>query len=227
MPRITVMGVPLGGYETNGYLVFDPDDQSNACWLVDTGEHPEPLFALARREGKTPALILFTHAHVDHIAGAGEATAAYPGVPRLGHPIEHGWFGDPDKNLSGWSGFPITVPAPTGTLAQGDELPLGASRWRVIETPGHSPGSISLCTTNLDQPIAIVGDTIFQGSVGRVDLPGANPSHFATTLFDRLLALPDDTRIFPGHGPPTTIGAERRANPFLRGGRENFVRAIA
>ncbi|MDA0802736.1 MAG: MBL fold metallo-hydrolase [Planctomycetota bacterium] len=227
MPRAQVNAVPLGVYETNGHVVWDPDDETHACWLVDTGEHPEPLFALARQQGLVPVAILFTHAHVDHIAGTGQAVAKYPSIPRLAHPLEHGWFGDPDRNLSAFSGMPMTVPGPTGSLVEGQELELGSTRWKVIETPGHSPGSVSLVSTNLEQPVALVGDTIFAGSVGRVDLPGSSPRDFEVTLFEKLLALPDTTVIYPGHGPASSIGKERASNPFLRSGRAAFSRSVS
>ncbi len=227
MPHVQVKGFPLGVYETNGYVVWDTEDAARACWIIDTGEGPEPLLALVRREGLCPSAILYTHAHVDHIAGAGQATAAYPGVPRLASVVEHQWFGDPEKNLSTWSGMPITVPSPTGPLADDQELGLGSTIWRVMATPGHSPGSVSIVSTNLEQPMAFVGDTIFAGSVGRVDLPGADPVAFESTLFDRLLSLSDRTIVFPGHGPETSIGVERTSNPFLRAGRAAFSRAMS
>ncbi len=224
---VTVKGFPLGVYETNGYVVWDPEDSTRACWIIDTGEGPEPLFATGRHERLVPAAILYTHAHVDHIAGAGQATAAYPGVPRLANRLEHDWFGDPDRNLSAWSGLPVTVPAPTGPLEDGQLLALGRSTWRVMATPGHSPGSVSIVSTNVESPVAFTGDTVFAGSVGRVDLPGANPAALESTLFDRLLSLPDVTTIHPGHGPATSIGAERVSNPFLRAGRAAFSRAFS
>lgn len=212
--------MPLGDYETNGFVVWDADDSTRSCWIVDTGENPEPLLARVRHEELNPIAILYTHAHVDHIMGAGMVAGAYPKVPRLAHPLEHDWFRNPKSNLSEWSGNPITVPAPTGSLEDGQQLTLGSSKWRVAHTPGHSPGSIALvCET---APIALVGDTIFAGSIGRVDLPGADWHAFEVSLFDVLLALDDSVVIHPGHGPSTTIGIQRTTNPFLSKGRSHY-----
>lgn len=203
----------LGRCATNAYVVAPPAGQGEACWIVDPGEGPGPLLRFLATSGLRPVAVLCTHAHADHIAGLEQVLAATGPLPVLAHPLEHGWFGDPMLNLSQFIGEPVSVRAPTGTLTDGQELVLGPMRWKVLHTPGHSPGSVTLWCP--DAHLALAGDTLFRDSIGRVDFPTSDPEAMRTTLHQVLLRLPDQTRIFPGHGPDTTIGRERRANPFV------------
>lgn len=110
--------------------------------------------------------------------------------------------------------MPVTTPGPDRTLEGGEELTLAGTTWRVLHTPGHSPGGITLVHDASNT--AIVGDTLFAGSVGRSDFPTSDPDALVRSIRDTLYALPDDTRVLPGHGPATTIGREKRSNPFVR-----------
>ena len=203
----------LGRCATNAYVVAPPAGQGDTCWIVDPGESPGPLLQFLRGCSLRPEAVLCTHAHADHIAGLEAVLAETGDLPVLAHPLEHDWFGDPMLNLSQFIGDPVSVRAPTGDLTHGQHLTLGTMRWRVLHTPGHSPGSVTLSCP--DASLALVGDTLFSGSIGRVDFPTSDPDAMRHSLHDVLLALPDDTRIFPGHGPDTTIGRERRGNPFI------------
>lgn len=217
MPAIEVDAFPLGDFQTNCLVVSTRPapgaPRDSACWVVDPGEGPEPVLAFLQREGLAPAAILLTHAHADHIAGLGPVTRAFPGVPVLLHAAEHAFLGDPQLNLSAFIGRPLSLPGPDGTLADGQQLELNGTRWRVLHTPGHSPGSVTIACA--DAPVALVGDTLFAGSIGRVDFPTSDPAAMHRSLHGVLMRLPDEVRAYPGHGPATTIGAERRANPFL------------
>lgn len=216
-PRVATFA--LGGFQTNCHVVWVPDAPDpgarRKCWIVDCGEGPRPLLEFVRRERLVPEAILFTHAHADHIAGVDEAIRVLgPDVPRLVHPAEAAAFQDPQFNLSAFVGQPISVAAPTGALEPGRPLTLAGTRWEVLHTPGHSPGGVTL--HHPASGLAIVGDTLFAGSIGRVDFPTSDPARMRDTLFRVLLRLPDATRVLPGHGPETTIGEERLTNPYLR-----------
>jgi glyoxylase-like metal-dependent hydrolase (beta-lactamase superfamily II) len=220
MAAVRIDSFALGPFETNCLVVRDPDDGARACWIVDPGAGPEPVIEFVRREGLVPERIVLTHAHADHIAGLERVRRAFPGVPALLHPDEHAFLGDPQLNLSAFVGVPVTCGAADAPLRAGDVLRLGGTAWRVLHTPGHSPGSTTLVCDAAGE--AIVGDTLFAGSIGRVDFPTSDPAAMRRSLQDVLMALPDAVRVHPGHGPATTIGAERRSNPFLQDGAWDF-----
>jgi glyoxylase-like metal-dependent hydrolase (beta-lactamase superfamily II) len=208
----------LGRCQTNAYVVEVPanagENTISACWVVDPGESPEPLLNFLRDRGLKPEAILLTHAHADHIAGVDQVRAMFPKIPVLAHALEHEWFQDPQLNLSLFIGEPVSVSTPTGTLAHAQKLSLGGIQFQVLETPGHSPGSVTLHCPS--EKFAIVGDTLFQNSIGRSDFPGSDSDVLMHSINQVLMTLPGDTAIYPGHGPSTTIDKERRSNPFLR-----------
>ena len=214
-PRITPF--VLGPFETNCYVVQVPAGESGErpCWIVDAGFDPDEMIRFIQSEGLKPVAAVLTHAHADHIAGLASVRRAFPGIPILIHEAEADWLGDPMLNLSAMGGIPITAPRADRLLADGERLYLGESEWEVRHTPGHSPGGIALIHEPSHQ--ALVGDALFAGSVGRSDFPGSDPEVLARSIRSRLYTLPDRTRVFPGHGPPTTIGREKRSNPFVRG----------
>ncbi|HRQ72025.1 MAG TPA: MBL fold metallo-hydrolase [Phycisphaerales bacterium] len=209
-PNIEI--VTLGPWETNCYVVSMPG--SEECWIVDAGFNPAPLIDAVRRHGLRPTTILLTHAHLDHIGGLGDVLRAFPGTPIWLHTAEARWLNDPELNLSSAIGMPVTAPGPDRTLEAGEELTLAGATWRVLHTPGHSPGGITL--VHDASKTAIVGDTLFAGSIGRSDFPTSDPEALVRSIRETLYALPDDTRVLPGHGPATTIGREKRTNPFVR-----------
>lgn len=218
MTNVVLHGVPLGVFETNGYVVATRSDRNAAldpaCWIIDPGQDPAELITYVHRNGLQPQAILLTHAHADHIAGLEEVRAAFPEAPVLGHPAEEAFYGDPQLNLSQFAGLPFAVRPPTGRLEHGQELHLNGTTWRVLHTPGHSPGGVTLVCDAAG--IAIVGDTLFAGSIGRVDFPTSDPAAMHRSLHQVLMKLPDAMTVHPGHGPATTIGRERQTNPFLR-----------
>lgn len=206
----------LGPFETNCYVVRpEPLARGGPCWIVDAGFEPGALVSLVRDRALRPELLILTHAHGDHIAGVREVLAAYPGLPLLIHEAEAEWLSDPDLNLSAAIGMPVTTPRADRLLKGGDVLELAGSRWRVLHTPGHSPGGITL--HNAEDRAALVGDALFAGSVGRTDFPGSDAGTLARSIREKLYTLPDETVAYPGHGPETTIGREKRTNPFVRG----------
>ena len=201
----------LGPFQTNCYVVAAPDQ---SAWLVDVGADPQPMFDHVEQRGLRVEKILLTHAHADHIAGLTQAVEAYPEAPVLIHSAEKDFLEDTSLNLSAGFGMPIVAPPADEFLHHGDTLNLGESEFEVRHTPGHSPGGIALVHAEMD--VAMVGDTLFAGSIGRFDFPTSDGARLIRSIHEQLLTLPHATRILPGHGPASTIGRERAGNPDLR-----------
>lgn len=211
-PDCTIETFELGPFPTNCYLVYGT--QPGPCWIVDASFGPDELIDRTRNLGLVPQALILTHAHGDHIAGVDEVLRAFPELPVLGHAAEKNWLKDPGLNLSRPMGMEVTAHGPDRLITEDDVLELGPQRWRVLHTPGHSPGGLSLF--NEASRVAIVGDTLFAGSIGRHDIPGSDGRVLADSIRKKLYSLPDDTRIYPGHGPTSSIGVEKRTNPFVR-----------
>ncbi len=214
MATLRIRGFPLGDWQTNCWLLWIEQQGEKPAWIIDPGDDPAVVIAFVREKGLRVDAVLFTHAHLDHIMGLEAVIASVGDVPIHAHVAEHAWFGDPQLNLSAFAGIdPVSVRAPTHALVPGETLSLGPTRWRVLHTPGHSPGSVTLVCD--EAKVAIVGDTLFAGSIGRSDFPGSSPEVLMRSLREVILALPDDFAVHPGHGPSTTIGRERATNPWL------------
>lgn len=193
--RSFVVG-PMG---VNCYLVADPATKE-AC-LIDPGAEPDRLREAIRKEGLALKFIINTHGHGDHIA----ANSVF-GVPVYIHADDAAFLTDPSKNLSRHFFFTVTSPPASRLLRDGDTVPLGSLAFRVIHTPGHTPGSIALDLAGA----LFTGDTLFCGGVGRTDFPYGDEDALYRAITTRLFAFPDATPIYPGHGAPSTIGAERQ-----------------
>lgn len=224
-PRIRVDRFTLGPFETNCYVVHvgqAPDETaapasatSRPCWIIDASFEPAELIDHVRTLALRPQALILTHAHVDHIAGVHDLRRAFPDLPILIHEGERDWLTDPQKNLSAFMGQPVTAPAATRLLGAGEALDLAGVAFRVLHTPGHSPGGITLYQP--ESALALVGDTLFAGSIGRTDFPGSSARTLEHSIRTHLYSLPPATRVLPGHGPETTVERERRTNPFVRG----------
>jgi glyoxylase-like metal-dependent hydrolase (beta-lactamase superfamily II) len=206
--------ITVGPVETNCFLLHAPNSSDpKGCFVVDCGIGPQPILERIDQQDLEPRGLLLTHCHYDHIGGIEELFARYGTLPTWVHPIEASWNGDPEQNLSAMSPWPCVAPKPDRTYEDGDTLDLLGTEWRVLHLPGHSPGSVGLLNESAE--VLIAGDTLFAGSVGRIDFPTSSPADMRKSL-GRLLELPEGTRVLPGHGPGTSIAAERRANPFLK-----------
>lgn len=214
---VQIQGFALGPFATNCYVIHVPPDP--ACWIIDASFEPDPLIAYVREHNLTPERIILTHAHIDHIAGLDLVRRAFPTgpdgqpVPVIIHEDEASWLTDPVLNLSASHGELIMTKPAEETFKGGETLSLAGTDWRVLHTPGHSPGGITL--VHDESHSAIVGDTLFAGSIGRFDFPTSNEADLFNSIRDVLYALPDETIAYPGHGPTTTIGHEKRSNPFV------------
>ncbi len=202
----------LGAWQTNCYVVSMRGH--DRCWIVDAGYEAEPMVESIRRRGLSPTRLILTHAHLDHIAGIDTVRHIWPNLPITIHETEADFLGDPQQNLSVMVGELIHAPAADEFIAHGQSLTLGDATFEVRHTPGHSPGGITLYEPR--EEVAIVGDTLFAGSIGRHDFPHSDGPTLMRSIHEQLLTLPDATRILPGHGPATTIRDERMRNPYLR-----------
>ena len=202
---------PVGPLACNCTILGD--EQAQEAIVIDPGDEVSRIQRRLTELGLKLKQILVTHAHIDHVGGALK-------LKRLtGAPI---FMNENDLPLlkmideqAGWLGVPTPETAPPdGALTDGLSVGLESSPAKVLYTPGHTQGSVCLHFVSLK--LLVAGDTLFAGSIGRTDLPGGNFDQIIDSIHSRLLALPDETKVLPGHGPGTTIGEERRSNPFLR-----------
>jgi glyoxylase-like metal-dependent hydrolase (beta-lactamase superfamily II) len=201
----------LGQLQCNASLLGD--EETREAFVIDPGEAPRPLIDAIDAGGWRVKEILFTHAHIDHVAGALEVQQ-HTGAPVAMHPADRGLYESlPDQ--AAWVGMP---PPPLVEIAhwleEGEELECGSLRLKVLFTPGHAPGHVSFYLA--EQAMILSADVLFRASIGRTDLPGGNHQQLLDSIRTQLLTLPDETRVIAGHGPATTIGLERRTNPFLQ-----------
>jgi hydroxyacylglutathione hydrolase len=214
LPQMQIL--PLGDFQTNCYILSLP---SGECLVIDPGLDPEPLLELLENSNLKPMAVLLTHAHLDHISGCNALKAKYE-MPIYLNP-EDRFLYDGVVDFGRVYGLNLE-PAPriTKELRHGQQIKFGTAAVEVIGTPGHSPGSVCLrFVRDSACDLLICGDTLFQGSYGRTDLPGGSTSTLYHSITSRIFNLPEDTQIFPGHGPATTVGGEMRSNPILEFGR--------
>jgi glyoxylase-like metal-dependent hydrolase (beta-lactamase superfamily II) len=210
---LAVVVIPVTPFQQNCSLIWDDATMTGA--LVDPGGEPERLLAGAAERGVSLERILLTHGHLDHIGAAG-ALAERLGVPIEGpHPDEAFWIDQlaQQARMFGWPETPAPV-RPTRWLQAGDTVQVGAVPFDVRHCPGHTPGHIVFVQP--EARVAFVGDVLFAGSVGRTDFPRSDPAALIRAIRTQLLPLGDDVTFVPGHGPASTLGHERRTNPFLQ-----------
>ncbi len=198
---------------TNSYVVAS--DDGTECVIVDAPPDPEPVLEVVRRRNLTPVALLLTHGHIDHTGGAGVVEQTGSTVTYV-HPDDDFLTLHPQEQLRLLFGFTpegeFGVPVRRQPLADGMRLRLAGLEIDVLHTPGHTPGHCCF----LADKVLFSGDHLFAGSIGRTDLPGGDYDTLMTSMQRKILPLPDETVVYPGHGPATTLGAERRSNPFLQ-----------
>ncbi|GAB4420554.1 MAG: MBL fold metallo-hydrolase [Anaerolineales bacterium] len=209
---LEIVSFTLGPAMTNAYLVADPETKEAA--VIDPAWDGELILAEAEKRGWRIAHLWYTHAHFDHIGGAGAIADALNPLPLVAlHPADHVlWRAEGGAPLFGFKIDP--GPEPTIDLAHGQLLNLGRIEFEVRHTPGHTPG---LCVFYVaSENVCFCGDLIFRDSVGRTDLPGGDWETLVKSVKEQIFSLPDPTRLLPGHGPETTVGNERQFNPYVR-----------
>lgn len=196
--------------DSNCYIIGCEETKEGI--VVDPGAEGQRILKKIEELGLKVNKIILTHGHVDHIGALAEVQEA-TGAKVLIHADDAGQLTDASKNLSAFVGQKMSVKAADQLLADNDKIECGKLTLEVIHTPGHTRGGISL---RCEPDILITGDTLFAGSVGRSDFPGGSHSQLISSIKNRLLIFPPETKVFPGHGPSSTIDEEKRENPFLR-----------
>jgi glyoxylase-like metal-dependent hydrolase (beta-lactamase superfamily II) len=200
----------------NTYVVRP--EGSRSCVLVDPGFGPHDLIRELERLELVPALILLTHGHVDHIAGNVGLRKKWPELPIVIGVNDAPMLTDATLNLSGLGGLPVVSPSADRLVKEGETVTAVGLDFHVLDIPGHSPGHVVYILKDESPTVVLAGDVLFQGSIGRTDFPGGNALQLISGIRAKLFPLPDDTVVYPGHGDPTTVGEERRTNPFCREG---------
>ena len=202
-----------GGFGQNAYLTVCEPSRSVAA--IDPGAAAASMVEAIVADGLDLRAIFLTHAHVDHVEGVGAVRARWPDVPIWLHPDALGMYTRAPVQAAMFGIRMAPQPDPTHELAHGQRLDIGGCALDVRSAPGHAPGHVILVAP--DKRYALVGDVVFQGSIGRTDLPGGDYGTLMKSIRDQVLTLPDDAVLYSGHGPPTTVGRERRSNPFVIG----------
>lgn len=203
----------LGEYQTNSFCVT-ADDSAKNCLVIDTGLSPQPLIDHLHNSQLDPVAVVYTHGHLDHTFGVKAMRKNFPEVKVAIHKDDADMLTDANKNLSAAMGTPLEFSPADMILKDGDEVEFAGVKLKVIHTPGHTPGGICLYCEN--ENILFAGDTLFANSIGRTDFPGGDHDLLITSIKAKLLVLPDETKVYTGHGPATTIGQEKISNPFIQ-----------
>ena len=217
---VLVAGFPAGAFAANCYLVAPAPGEE--CVIIDPGQDAERgIEELLNRYRLKPIAVLLTHGHIDHMWSVAPVCGA-KGIPAYVHPDDRALLSDPGKGLDLMvkqqflGGMTFSEPDDVKTLEDGEIVPLAGLDFTIGHTPGHTPGSVTFRSGEEDLDALFTGDLLFAGSIGRTDLPGGDHETILKSLA-RALTLPAATVVLPGHGPTTTIGDERKTNPFLTG----------
>ena len=203
-----VKKVVVGIFEANCYILWDEKDKE--AIVVDPGEEGERIIEVIRKDSLKIRSIVNTHTHIDHI-GANDFLREKTEAPLLAHSADVFLLQNAELNLSALTGKDRSFGLPDRVLEEGDEIRVGGFSLRILHTPGHTPGGICLYGDNK----LFSGDTLFAGGIGRTDLAAGDLRELQKSIKDKILTLPDEVVVYPGHGPSTTVGKERRYNFFI------------
>jgi hydroxyacylglutathione hydrolase len=209
-----VKGFTFNPFQENTYVLYD---ETRECVIIDPGCYDPAekleLTEFIKHENLKPVKLLNTHCHIDHVLG-NKYVAETWSLELLTHKLEVGLLNVVQSYGANWGIFAEKSPVPSAFLDEGEIFSFGNSELKVIFTPGHSPGSI--CFYLIEEKFIISGDVLFYQSIGRTDLPGGDYDTLINSIKEKMFALPDETVVYPGHGPATSIGAEKKSNPFLK-----------
>jgi glyoxylase-like metal-dependent hydrolase (beta-lactamase superfamily II) len=223
----------LGGYQTNCYVLRNPSTslrvkdnfmpsgdeaqaamrQAQGCLIIDPGLEAEELLEFLDEQKLNPVAVVLTHGHIDHIAGVTLLRDRYPEIKVYIHNLDAEMLTEPINNLSSMTGMTFVTEPEDVSLKEGDIIDQAGVKLLVLHTPGHTPGGISLYSKQ--DGVVFVGDTLFADSIGRTDFPGGSMSQLLNSVREKLFSLPEETKVYPGHGPATTIAREKKNNPFF------------
>lgn len=210
---IQIHSIPSEPFDENSYIVW-PDD-SDGSFVVDPGFEPELILAFLKSRGLQLHAILNTHGHVDHIAGNAAMLEAFPEALLMIGELDAPMLTNPELNLSAKFGFEIISPPASIELGDQSSIEINGIEMDIHHIPGHSPGHVVFVLKDARPKMVLGGDVLFQRGIGRTDFPGGSFALLAKGIRERLWPLDDDTIVFPGHGPPTRIGDEKRFNPYV------------
>jgi glyoxylase-like metal-dependent hydrolase (beta-lactamase superfamily II) len=213
-PDFQIATIISDDFQENSYVAHLRGN--GQCVVVDPGMEPEDIIEYLDRHELVPAAILNTHGHMDHIAGNGALKERWPVCPLVVGKGDADKLVNPRLNLSAVFGFPLASPPADVTVGEGEVYSAAGFDLQVLSVPGHSAGHVVFVWKAHDPQIAFVGDVIFSGSVGRTDFPDGDFEALAAGIRTKLYTLPDSTILYSGHGPATTVGEEKRHNPFVR-----------
>ena len=208
-----IQNLTVGPLECNCYIVSD--EQSGEAAVIDPGGDPEMIIDACARASLQIRFIILTHAHADHVAGTPELKKRYPEAELCVGEEATELFTDSIRNLSAMLGLSLDMPRPDRLLNEGDTIQIGSERLRVLHTPGHTRGAISLVTEEEEPARVFCGDLIFRGAVGRTDLPGGDYETLRRSIEEKIFTLPEETILLPGHEAQTTVGEEKRSQRGL------------
>lgn len=208
MNKMIFESITVGAMEVNCYILAEAINQD--AIIIDPGAQLHKIEAVLKKFNLRPALVINTHGHYDHI-GCDDKF----GVPVMIHKDDASFLGDPALNLSGAFSVPYKAAVEIITLDDGQVIEHGGISFQVLHIPGHTPGGVALLLKSPQNNMVFTGDTLFRRGIGRSDLLGGDEALLMRKIKEKLLGLPDSTHVYPGHGPSTTIGEEKRTNPFL------------
>jgi hydroxyacylglutathione hydrolase len=203
----------LGAFETNCY-VLRSDEGAGDCMVVDPGMGAGRLVEFLREHQLNPVAVVLTHGHIDHMAGVAALRDEFTDIKVYIHKLDAGMLAEPHTNLSAMTGEFVSIEPAEFSLEEGEVIELAGVKLSVLHTPGHTPGGI--CLYSEDEGIVFTDDALFADSIGRTDFPNGSMSQLLKSIREKLFTLPDETKVYPGHGPITTIAHEKAHNPFLQ-----------
>ena len=203
----------LGAYETNCYVLRSSEVVKD-CLIIDAGLGAHKLINFLHENVLNPIAVVLTHGHIDHIEGVAALRAEFPDIKVYIHKLDAEMLTEPYTNLSAMTGAPFSIEPADYLLEEKSIIEHDDIKLSVLHTPGHTPGGI--CLYCEDEGIAFTDDALFAESIGRTDFPNGNIEQLLQSIKEKLLTLPDETKVYSGHGPMTTIAHEKKYNPFLR-----------